>query len=39
MERLHYLSGLAQMSRLEFSRYIDELYKQTLEGLRSEGAI
>ncbi|MDP3845884.1 MAG: hypothetical protein Q8R10_05605 [Pseudomonas sp.] len=34
-----YLSGLARMSPGEFSQHIDELYKQTLEDLRSEGAI
>ncbi len=34
-----YLSCLTQMSPLEFSRYVDELYKQALRDLRSEGAI
>ena len=34
-----YLSGLARMSPGEFSQHIDVLYKQTLEDLRSEGAI
>lgn len=34
-----YLSGLARMSPDEFSQHINELYKQTLEDLRSEGAI
>lgn len=34
-----YLSGLARMSPLEFSQHVDELYKHTLKGLRSEGAI
>ncbi|CAM3049515.1 Uncharacterised protein [Ectopseudomonas mendocina] len=34
-----YLSDLARMSPLEFSQHVDELYKQTRESLRSEGAI
>lgn len=34
-----YLSGLTRMSTGEFSQHIDELYKQTLEDLRSESAI
>ena len=34
-----YLSDLARMSPLEFSLHVDELYKRTLDSLRSEGAI
>lgn len=34
-----YLSNLARMAPSEFSQYIDELYKKTLEDLRSDGAI
>jgi hypothetical protein len=34
-----YLSDFAQISPGEFSQLIDELYKQTLQDLRSEGAI
>ncbi|MEB0025893.1 hypothetical protein QN375_08935 [Pseudomonas sp. MH9.2] len=34
-----YLSGLARMAPDEFSQHIDELYKQTLEELRSDGVI
>lgn len=34
-----YLSELAGMAPDEFSRYADDLYKQTLDELRSEGAI
>ncbi|MBB1519046.1 hypothetical protein [Aquipseudomonas guryensis] len=34
-----YLSGLARMGPGEFSQHIDELYNQTLEDLRSEGAV
>lgn len=34
-----YLSNLARMTPDEFSLHINELYKQTLEELRSEGAI
>ncbi|QTS85221.1 hypothetical protein JLK41_18105 [Ectopseudomonas khazarica] len=34
-----YLSDLARMSPLELSQHVDELYKQTMESLRSEGAI
>ena len=34
-----YLSGLVLMSPGEFSQHINELYKQTLDDLRSEGAI
>jgi hypothetical protein len=34
-----YLSGLARMGPGEYSQHINELYKQTLEDLRSEGAI
>lgn len=34
-----YLSDLARMSPLEFSQHVDEHYRQTLEELRSQGAI
>jgi hypothetical protein len=39
LEGEDYLSGLARMSPGEFSQHIGMLYKQTLEDLRSEGAI
>lgn len=34
-----YLSELAGMAPDEFSQHVDDLYKQTLDQLRSEGAI